>query len=53
MLRHADTAGSFKRAMILGVLTIAAILSAALVVLPEKSNVVVLPTTLMPPALIP
>jgi hypothetical protein len=53
MLRNANTAGTVRKLMILGVVTIAAILSAAVAVLPEKSNNVVLPTKLMPPALIP
>ena len=52
MFRHANTDG-IKKLVILVVLTIATIISAALVVLPEKSKDVVLPTTLMPPALVP
>lgn len=53
MLRHAKIAGTFKKVLVLGVVTIAAILSAALAVLPEKSNSIVVPTKPMPPALIP
>jgi hypothetical protein len=53
MLRNANTAGTARKLMILGVVTIAAMLSAAVAVLPEKSNNIVLPTMLMPPALIP
>jgi len=53
MLRNANTAGTVRKLIVLGVVTIAAILSAAVAVLPEKSNSIVLPTKLMPPALIP
>lgn len=53
MFNDADIGGTIRKLMIFGLVAIAAILSAAVVVPPETSNNVVLPTKLMPPALIP
>lgn len=53
MRRHARIDGTSKKGVFLGVVTIAAILSAAIVVFPEKSSNMVFPTKPMPPALIP